>query len=98
MIHGVVVAMMNTDGMWHLFGFGLAGIFVVTQAWGIGLRRRTNWLLVAAYAVGLVAFYASWGIQDIVLPLRILGGYFVALPVLAGLVWLLGRLLRPVAI
>ncbi len=94
MIHGVIVAMMNTDGMWHLFGFGLAGIFVVTQAWGLGLRRRTNWLLVAAYAVGLVAFYANWGIRDIVLPFRILGGYFVALPLLAGAIWLLGRLLQ----
>ncbi len=94
MVHGVLVAMMNSDGAWHLFGFGLAGVFVVTQAWGLGLKRRTNWLLVIGYAIALVAFYANWGIADIIKPFRILGGYFVVLPVLAGVIWLLGRMAR----
>jgi hypothetical protein len=94
MIHGVIVAIMNTDGMWHLFGFGLAGVFVVTQAWGLGLQRRANWWLVAAFAAGLLAFYWVWGLADLVLPFRILGGYFVALPALAAVIWLLGRLAR----
>jgi hypothetical protein len=94
MIHGVIVALMNTDGMWHLFGFGLAGVFVVTQAWGLGFQRRTNWLLVAIYAVTLLAFYSVWGLQDLSKPFRILGGYFVVLPALAAVIWLLGRILR----
>ena len=91
MIHGVIVAVMNSDGAWHLFGFGLAGIFVVTQAWGIGLKRWINWLLVAAYFAVLVTFYANWGMQDIVKPFRILGGYFVIIPLLAAVIWLLGH-------
>jgi hypothetical protein len=94
LVHGVIVAIMNTDNMWHLFGFGLAGIFVVTQVWGLGLRRRTCWIIVAAYFTALVLFYLWWDIADLVLPFRILGGYFVALPVLAALIWPLGRLMR----
>ena len=91
MIHGVMVAVMNSDGAWHLFGFGLAGIFVVTQAWGIGLKRWMNRLLVAAYFAVLLAFYANWGMQDIIKPFRILGGYFVIIPILSAVIWLLER-------
>lgn len=91
MIHGVMVALMNSDGAWHLFGFGLAGVFIVTQAWGIGLKRWVNWSLVAAYFVVLLTFYYNWGMQDIVKPFRILGGYFVLIPALAAVIWLLGR-------
>lgn len=94
MIHGVIVAIMNSDGAWHMFGFGLAGIFVVTQAWGLGLSRKLNWWLVAAFAAGLLGFYWLWGLSDLVRPFRILGGYFVVLPALAAVIWLLGRMAR----
>lgn len=91
MVHGVTVALMNTDGMWHMFGFGLAGVFVVTQAWGLGLPRRACWALAAAFAAVVVAFYSSWGWADFPPVFRILGGYYVALPVLALLVVGLAR-------
>jgi hypothetical protein len=91
MIHGVTVALMNTDGNWHMFGFGLAGVFVVTQAWGLGLPRLAAWGLVAAYAAGVAVFYSSWGWADFPKVFRILGGYYVALPVLALLVVAVAR-------
>lgn len=89
--HGVMVAFMNADGMWHMFGFGLAGIFFVTQSFGLGWKRRTSWALLAAYAVGLLAFYSQWGWQDFPSVFRILAGYYVILPVLALVIWLVAR-------
>jgi len=92
MVHGVIVAFMNVDGMWHMFGFGLAGIFFVTQSFGLGWKRSTSFTLLGLYAAGLIAFYSQWGWHDFPAVFRILGGYFVALPVLALLIIALGRI------
>ena len=94
MIHGVTVAIVGADGAWHMFGFGLAGVFVVTQGFGLGWQRSVSWTLVAIYTVALLGFYSQWGWQDLIKPFRILGGYYVALPVLAAVIWGAGRLLR----
>lgn len=92
--HGVMVAFMNVDGMWHMFGFGLAGIFFVTQSFGLGWKRATSLALLALYVAVLLAFYSQWGWDDFPRVFRILGGYFVALPVLALLIVALARLAR----
>ncbi|MFO1425786.1 MAG: hypothetical protein U1F11_02200 [Steroidobacteraceae bacterium] len=89
--HGVTVALMNTDGMWHMFGFGLAGVFFVTQAFGLGWRRGASWALLGAYAAVLLAFYSQWGWQDFPKVFRILGAYYVVIPLLAGLIVLAAR-------
>jgi hypothetical protein len=89
--HGVVVAFMNADGLWHMFGFGLAGVFFITQSFGLGWKRATSWLLLALYALLLVAFYSQWGWQDFPAVFRIVGGYYAALPGLALLIWLVAR-------
>jgi len=91
-VHGVVVAFMNVDGLWHMFGFGLAGILFVTQSFGLGWRRTTSLALFGLYVVVLVAFYSQWGWQDFPAVLRIVGGYVVALPLLALLIVAAGRL------
>ncbi len=91
MVHGVIVALMNVDGMWHMFGFGLAGVFVVTQAFGLGWRRAASWAIVALYTAVLLGFYSQWGWQDFPKVFRILGTYYVAVPALAGLIVLLAR-------
>ncbi len=94
MVHGVMVAMMNADGMWHMFGFGLFGIFIVTQSFGLGWRRSINLTLVGLYAGFLLLFYSQWGWQDLPRVFRILGGYYVALPLLALVIFMLARTLR----
>lgn len=93
MVHGVMVAIMNSDGNWHMFGFGLFGIFVVTQSFGLGWRRSLNWTLLGLYVGALAVFYSQWGWQDLPKVFRILGGYYVALPALALLIFALGRTL-----
>jgi hypothetical protein len=94
MVHGVMVALMNADGMWHMFGFGLLGVFVITQAFGLGFKRAVSLSLVGVYLGGLIAFYSQWGWQDLIRPFRIIGGYYVILPLLALGIFVLGRVLR----
>ena len=36
MIHGTLVAVMQGNGIWPMFLFGFAGIFVITQMHGLG--------------------------------------------------------------
>jgi hypothetical protein len=91
LVHGVAVAVMNRDGNWAMFLFGLAGVFVVTQAWGLGWKRSTNLLVVAGYVAAVIAFYSYQGWQEFPAVLRILGGYYVAVPLLALLVLALHR-------
>ena len=86
MVHGVLVAFMNVDGAWHMFGFGLAGVFVVTQLWGLGLPRRVCWSIVLAYVAVVIGFYSNWGWADFPRVFRILGGYYIAMPILAAVV------------
>lgn len=85
-LHGVLVAFMNADGMWHMFGFGLAGIFFVTQSYGLGWKRSTSHALFALYVAAVIAFYSQWGWGDFPKVFRIVGGYVVALPLLAALI------------
>jgi uncharacterized protein YhhL (DUF1145 family) len=96
-VHGVMVALMNTDGNADMFGFGLAGIFVVTQAFGLGLPRPASWALCALYALGVSLYYADLGWERFPAVLRIFGGYYLALPLLALLIVLLARIggIRP---
>ncbi len=91
LVHGVVVAFMNADGLWHMFGFGLAGVFFVTQSFGLGWRRATSWALLGLYALAVIGFYSRWGWQDFPPVLRILAGYYVALPALALTIWVVAR-------
>lgn len=56
-VHGSIVAVLQGNGLWSMFLFGFAAVFVLTQMHGIGLSRRTRVLFVGAYGLGLVAVY-----------------------------------------
>ncbi|NJO12110.1 MAG: hypothetical protein HC872_00055 [Gammaproteobacteria bacterium] len=87
--HGVMIAVMNANDHWHMFGFGLAGIFVVTQAHGLGLAGWLRALLVALYVAILVGYYSLAGWDNFPAVLRILVGEYVAVPILALLILLI---------
>ncbi len=91
-VHGVMVAIMNADGNWHMFGFGLAGIFFVTQSFGLGWRRTVSWSLLGLYGGAVIVFYSQWGWADFPSVLRIALGYYVAIPLLALVIFAAWRL------
>lgn len=92
LFHGVTVAWMQGSESWAMFAFGLAGIFVVTQSYGLGLSRFARIAIGVAYVCAIAAFYGTAGWDRLPSAMRLFAGYYVALPILAGLVLLLARM------
>jgi len=86
LFHGVMVAVMNASDNWQMFGFGLAGIFVVTQAHGLGLAKWLRWGITGIYVAMIVGYYSVAGWEGSPAVLRILVGEYVAVPILALLI------------
>ncbi len=58
-VHGTMVAVLQKNGLWPMFLFGFASVFVLTQMHGLGLPRWARALFVAAYAGGIVLVYST---------------------------------------
>lgn len=65
LIHGTLVAVMNTNNMWPMFGFGFAGILIVTQLHGLGLSRWIRAMIIALYSAAAIWVYSGRGIEKI---------------------------------
>lgn len=96
LVHGTLVAFMQAGptGFWPMFFFGFAGIFIITQMHGLGLPRLARWTLLAAFVGGVVAVYATRGWDKLNEIIRIPVIEYAAVFVLAGLAWLVIRLVR----
>jgi hypothetical protein len=57
LIHGALVAVYQGNGIWPMFFFGFAGIFVLTQMHGLSLARWSKGLIFGAYLVSALAVY-----------------------------------------
>jgi hypothetical protein len=57
--HGTIVAIVQGNNMWPMFLFGFAGIFVITQMHGLGLKNWVKWLLLGVYIVGAALVYSQ---------------------------------------
>ena len=84
--HGVLIAAMHVGGGWQMFAFGLAGIFFVTQIYGLGMSRAATGIALASYVVGTILFYQYRDWENFPRIFLILGGYYVIVPILAGLI------------
>jgi len=65
LVHGTLVAVMQGNGMWPMFFFGFAGMFIVTQMYGLGLPKWAKWGFVALYAVLVLVVYSGRGFNKI---------------------------------
>jgi hypothetical protein len=95
-IHGTLVALQQGNGMWSMFFFGFAGIFVITQMYGIPLKNWMRWALLGAYILAALGFYsqAGWARLNEIIRIPIieyLGVGLLALIFAAGL-WIARRL------
>ena len=97
LVHGTLVAVMQGNGIWPMFAFGFGGIFIITQMHGLGLSRLTRWALVFVYAAAALWVYSERGWANLNEIIRIPVIDYVAVLILAGLIWLglwLVRLVR----
>lgn len=60
-VHGTLVAVMQGNGLWPMFFFGFAGIFVITQMYGLGLNRWARLTIFAAFAGSVLWVYSARG-------------------------------------
>ncbi|RPI29219.1 MAG: hypothetical protein EHM70_15920 [Chloroflexota bacterium] len=62
-IHGTLVAVMQGNGLWPMFFFGFAGIFVITQMHGLKLPLWSRAAILAGYIGAALWVYsgAGWG-------------------------------------
>lgn len=98
LFHGTLVALYQAgpSGFWPMFFFGFAGIFVITQMHGLGLSRLVRWLIAAAYVAGVVWIYSSRGWENLNEIVRIPIIDYLAVLVLAGLIWLVLRVVKTI--
>ena len=55
--HGVIVALIQGNGLWPMFFFGFAGITLITQLHGLPLGRWTKRLIYGAFLLSVLAVY-----------------------------------------
>jgi hypothetical protein len=88
LFHGTLVAVMQGSGMWPMFAFGFAGIFVITQMHGLGLSRLARGSILGLFVAATLGTYAALGwarLNEVVrIPLIEYAGVFA----LTGIFWL----------
>jgi hypothetical protein len=84
-VHGTLVAVMQGAGLWPMFFFGFAGIFVITQMYGLGLKRWAQLVIFAAFAGSVLWVYSQRGWSQLNEIVRIPLIDYLAVFVLAGL-------------
>lgn len=91
LVHGTLVAL-QTNTMWPMFFFGFAGIFIVTQMYGLGLNKYWRWGFIAAYIAGVAIVYSSRGWASVNEIVRIPVIEYLLVFVLALIIWLIMRI------
>lgn len=91
LFHATLVAINQENGMWPMFFFGFAGLFIITQMHGLGLKLWQRWSFLLAYIAGALWIYGSnlaLVHQVTWIPLT----EYAAMFVLSGLIWVGMRL------
>lgn len=60
LFHGTMVAIGQANNMWPMFLFGFATMAVVTQIYGLGLKRNYIRVIHAIYLIGVVVVFGGY--------------------------------------
>jgi hypothetical protein len=86
LVHGTLVAIMQGNELWPMFAFGFAGIFVITQMHGLGLKMWSRALILTLYIAAAIYVYSGRGWVQLNEILRIPIIEYAAVFLLAGLI------------
>lgn len=96
LVHGALVAVMQGNGLWPMFAFGFAGLFVITQMYGLNLPRWARWLILGVFVGAVLFVYSQVGwarINEIVrIPLIEYLAVFALAGLTAGGLWIARQL------
>ena len=85
-IHGTLVAVLQGNGLWPMFAFGFAGIFILTQMHGLGWSRLVRGLVAGLYVAAALFIYSSRGWVQLNEIIRIPLIEYLLVFILAGLI------------
>lgn len=88
LFHGTLVAINQGSGMWPMFCFGFAGLFIITQMHGLGLKLWQRWGFFAIYVGGSLWVYGPDNLAKLQQLAWIPVTEYAAMFVLAGLIWI----------
>jgi hypothetical protein len=98
-VHGTLVAIFQGMGLWPMFAFGFAGIFILTQMHGLGWSRLVRWLVGGLYVAAAIFIYSGRGWVQLNEIVRIPVIEYLLVFVMAGLIglglWIAGRFRKP---
>jgi len=87
LFHGTLVAILHKQA-WPMFFFGFFGLFVVTQMYGLGLKKWQRWGFLGIYVGSMVIIYSlrDWATayEVVFIPLAEYALVFI----MAGIIWL----------
>jgi len=86
LIHGTMVAVAQGNGMWPMFGFGFAGVFVLTIVHGLAVSRWVRWGSIGLYIALALFVYGRTNIANIHQITWIPVTYYVSVFVFGGLI------------
>jgi len=89
LIHGAIVAYFQGNGMWPMFAFGFGGIFIITQLYGLGLKKWQHRTFIGIYVLTALYVYNGRWIQGFLEVIRIPAIDYILVFVLAGIFWLI---------
>tara|TARA_R110000850_G_scaffold125393_8_gene243798 strand:+ start:860 stop:1867 length:1008 start_codon:yes stop_codon:yes gene_type:complete len=87
LFHGTLVAINQGNGMWPMFCFGFAGLFIITQMHGLGLNLWQRWGFFGVYLGGALWIYGPDNLADLHQLTWIPLTEYTAMFVLAGFTW-----------
>lgn len=94
--HGTLVAIMTGNDLWPMFAFGFAGIFVITQMHGLGLKLWSRALILFTYIAAVIFIYSDRGwvqLNEILrIPLIEYAAVFLLAGLIAGGLWIARKL------
>jgi hypothetical protein len=93
LVHGAIVAVFQGNGMWPMFAYGFGGILVVTQLYGLGLKKWQRWAVIGVYVLSALYVYNGQWIQGFLEIIRIPAIDYILVFVLAGIFWLIIKLI-----
>ena len=88
LFHGTLVAVNQGNGMWPMFCFGFAGLFVITQMYGLGLKLWQRWGFLALYVGAALWVYGPGNLAMIHQVTWIPVTEYLVMFVFAALIWL----------
>jgi hypothetical protein len=93
LVHGAIVAVFQGGNLWPMFAFGFGAIFIVTQLHGLGLKIWQRWMFIVLYVAAALYVYNGKLIEGLLEIIRIPAIDYILVFVLAGVLWLLIRVI-----